>query len=180
MKPLQPAGYWQHMNFPKRKWEAGNGDDLYRRGLYTFWCRSFPHPAMVAFDAPSREECTAERPRSNIPQQALVLLNDPVFVEASRAFGERIAKEGGESLDAKLKWAWQSATSRQPNTDELEILKNLYQNQESRYKADEAAAKALLGIDKASANQSIPFSEAAAWTSIARTIFNAYESNSRF
>ena len=109
VKPLQPAGYWQHLNFPKRKWEAGKGGDLYRRGLYTFWCRSFPHPAMVAFDAPSREECTAERSRSNIPQQALVLLNDPSFMEAYRAFGERITKEGGDSLDARLTWAWQSA-----------------------------------------------------------------------
>jgi len=180
VKPYQPAGYWQHMNFPKRKWEAGNGDDLYRRSLYTFWCRSFPHPAMVAFDAPNREECTAERPRSNIPQQALVLLNDPVFVEASRAFGERIAKEGGDSLDAKLNWAWQSATSRQPNTEELAILKTLYQNQKSRYSADEAAAKSFLGIEKTPAGQVLTVGEAAAWASLARAVINAYESNSRF
>ena len=179
VKPYQPAGYWQHMNFPKRKWEAGNGDDLYRRGLYTFWCRSFPHPAMVAFDAPSREECTAERPRSNIPQQALVLLNDPVFVEASRAFGARIAQEGGPSFDAKLKWAWQSATSRQPTNEELAILKQLFEDQKSRYTADEKAAKELLGLaDKAVDKADV--GEAAAWTSVARTIFNAYEATSRF
>jgi len=180
VKPYQPAGYWQHMNFPKRKWEAGNGDDLYRRSLYTFWCRSFPHPAMVAFDAPSREECTAERPRSNIPQQALVLLNDPIFVEASRAFGERIFKEGGDSLDAKLGWAWQSATSRQPNVEELAILKKLFEAQKSRYDADEAAAKSFLNIEKTPTNQTLSVGEAAAWTSVARTIFNAYEASSRF
>ncbi len=179
VKPYQPAGYWQNLNFPKRKWEAGKGDELYRRGLYTFWCRSFPHPAMVAFDAPSREECTAERPRSNIPQQALVLLNDPVFIEASRAFASRIAKEGGDSVDAKLKWAWQSATSRQATSEELAILKKLFENQKTRYIADEKAAKDLLGladqpVDKASVG------EAAAWTSVARTIFNAYEATSRF
>ena len=73
VKPYQPEGYWRHLNFPARKWQAGQGNDLYRRGLYTFHCRSFTHPAMLAFDAPSREECSAERPRSNIPQQALVL-----------------------------------------------------------------------------------------------------------
>lgn len=180
VKPYQPAGYWQHLNFPKRKWEAGKGDELYRRGLYTFWCRSFPHPAMVAFDAPSREECTAERPRSNIPQQALVLLNDPVFVEASRAFGERIAKEGGDSLDAKLSWAWQSATSRQPNPEELTILKTLYQNQISRYSADEAGAKIFLGVDEAETGSKTPLSEQAALSSVARAIINAYEASSRF
>ncbi len=86
VKPYQPAGYWQHLNFPQREWQADSGPNLYRRGLYTFWCRTFPHPSMLAFDATSREECTAERSRSNIPQQALVLLNDPIFVEASHVF----------------------------------------------------------------------------------------------
>lgn len=84
-KPYQPAGYWQHLNFPKRKYQADSDEGLYRRGIYTFWCRTFLHPAMLAFDAPSREECTAERPRSNTPQQALVLLNDIAFVEAANA-----------------------------------------------------------------------------------------------
>src|SRR5207237_8814166 len=86
VKPYQPAGYWAMMNFPKREWQNDKGDDLYRRGLYTYWCRTFPHPSLVAFDAPSREECTVERPRSNTPLQALVLLNDPIYVEAARAF----------------------------------------------------------------------------------------------
>lgn len=87
-RPYQPAGYWQHLNFPKRKYQADDGEGLYRRGLYTFWCRTFLHPAMLAFDAPSREECTAERPRSNTPQQALVLLNDIEFVEAANALAD--------------------------------------------------------------------------------------------
>ena len=72
VKPYQPAGYWEHLNFPKRKWKADDGMKLYRRGMYTWWQRSFLHPSLMAFDAPNREECTAERPRSNIPQQALV------------------------------------------------------------------------------------------------------------
>ena len=95
-KPYQPAGYWDNLNFPTRTYEASTGAEQMRRGLYTWWQRSYLHPSMLAFDAPSREECAAERTRSNIPQQALVLLNDPSYVEASRAFGLRILKEGGK------------------------------------------------------------------------------------
>jgi hypothetical protein len=84
VKPYQPAGYWSYLNFPRRDWQKDAGDDQYRRGLYTYWCRTFLHPSLVAFDAPTREECTVERPRSNTPQQALVLLNDPTYVEAAR------------------------------------------------------------------------------------------------
>ena len=76
VKPYQPAGYWENLNFPPREWESSKDDNQWRRGLYTWWQRSFVHPAMLAFDAPTREECAADRARSNIPQQALVLLND--------------------------------------------------------------------------------------------------------
>ena len=119
VKPYQPAGYWQHLNFPARKWQAGKGDDLYRRGLYTFHCRSFTHPAMLAFDAPSREECTAERPRSNIPQQALALLNDPVFVEAARVFAEKLLIHSNKEDLAKIHYAFQCALTRKPTKEEV-------------------------------------------------------------
>ncbi len=76
VKPYQPAGYWQHLNFPKRDYFPDKGENQYRRGLYTYWQRSFLHPSLLAFDAPSREECTVQRPRSNTPLEALVLLND--------------------------------------------------------------------------------------------------------
>ena len=95
MKPYQPDGYWEHLNFPKRTYVHDAGERQYRRGLYTHWQRSFLHPMLLAFDAPSREECVCERPRSNTPQQALVLLNDPTFVEAARVFAERIVRDGG-------------------------------------------------------------------------------------
>ncbi len=94
VKPYQPAGYWSYLNFPMREWDNGRGADLYRRGLYTHWQRQYLHPSMLAFDAPSREECTADRPRSNTPLQALVLLNDPTYVEAARALAEVIVREG--------------------------------------------------------------------------------------
>ena len=91
VKPYQPRGYWAHLNFPVREYESDHGESQYRRGLYTYWCRTFLHPSLLAFDAPTREECTVERPRSNTPLQALVLLNDPTYVEAARVFAERVA-----------------------------------------------------------------------------------------
>ena len=113
-KPYQPAGYWENLNFPTRTYEASTGAEQTRRGLYTWWQRSYLHPSMLAFDAPSREECAAERTRSNIPQQALVLLNDPSYVEASRAFGLRILKEGGKETHDRISWAWRQALDRDP------------------------------------------------------------------
>ena len=93
VKPYQPDGYWENLNFPTRDYSADKGESQYRRGLYTWWQRSFLHPSLLAFDAPSREECCAERNRSNIPQQALVQLNDPTYVEAARVFAARILQE---------------------------------------------------------------------------------------
>ena len=112
--PYQPAGYWAYLNFPPREWDASPGEDQYRRGLYTWWQRSFPQPSLVAFDAPSREECTGERVRSNVPQQALALLNDPTYVEAARVFAERILKDGGPSVASRLRFAYARALQRAP------------------------------------------------------------------
>ncbi len=179
VKPYQPAGYWQHLNFPKRKWEAGSGDDLYRRGLYTFWCRTFLHPAMLAFDAPSREECTAERPRSNIPQQALTLLNDPSFVEASRVFAQRIAQQPGD-LRSRLIWAWTTATGRPPVDREIEVLTALHHDQLSAYQNRPDDARALIDVGEWPAPADADPVELAAWTQVGRAILNAYETTARF
>ena len=179
VKPYQPAGYWRHLNFPARKWQAGQGNDLYRRGLYTFHCRSFTHPAMLAFDAPSREECAAERPRSNIPQQALVLLNDPVFVEAARVFAEKILQSNHSNDEEKIAYAFDNALTRKPNPEEIKIMQSLLQNQRERYKADEKAAIELLKTGMKAYDDSIDISELAAWTSISRTLLNMYETTAR-
>src|SRR5262249_5936392 len=114
VKPYQPAGHWATLNFPTRERQDDAGDKRYRRGLYTHWQRTFLHPSLLAFDATSREECTVDRPRSNIPQQALVLLNDPTYVEAARVFAERIIKEGGVNVRDQLTWAYGCALSRNP------------------------------------------------------------------
>jgi hypothetical protein len=180
VKPYQPAGYWQHLNFPARKWQAGQGDELYRRSLYTFVCRSFPHPAMVAFDAPSREECAAERPRSNIPQQALVLLNDPVFVEAAKALAERLLKEG-EATDAqRLEKIFSLTITRKPTKQEQTILLELLAEQRKRYQDDEKSALELLSTGVKPIDQSLKPAELAAWTSISRAMLNLYETTARF
>ncbi|WP_395142749.1 PSD1 and planctomycete cytochrome C domain-containing protein, partial [Armatimonas sp.] len=119
VKPYQPDGYWDTLNFPTRKYATDKGESQYRRGIYVWWQRSFLHPAMLAFDAPSREECTAERSRSNIPQQALVLLNDPTYVEAARAFAAQVLQQPGEQ---RLTWAWQQALQRNPDATEQATL----------------------------------------------------------
>src|SRR5205807_2801313 len=111
-------GYWAMLNFPKREWQNDKGDSLYRRGLYTYWCRTCPHPSLIAFDAPSREECTVERPRSNTPLQALVLLNDPTYVEAARAFAERIIRTGGDTPEQRIQFAYRQALCRDVQTEE--------------------------------------------------------------
>src|SRR5438876_8528860 len=105
VKPYQPDGYWDHCNTFAGKliYDQDHNDDLYRRGVYTYWKRTFLHPAMVSFDAPPREECTADRPRSHTPLQALVLLNDPTFVEAARVFAERILRDGGPTTESRLR-----------------------------------------------------------------------------
>ena len=179
VKPYQPAGYWRHLNFPARKWQAGQGNNLYRRGLYTFHCRSFTHPAMLAFDAPNREECAAERPRSNIPQQALVLLNDPVFVEAARVFAEKILQSNHSNDEEKIAYAFDHALTRKPNPEEIKIMQSLLQNQRERYKADEKAAIELLKTGMKAYDDSIGISELAAWTSVSRTLLNMYETTAR-
>ena len=125
VKPYQPEGYWENLNFPVRHYVADTGANQYRRGLYTWWQRSFLHPSLLAFDAPSREECCAERNRSNIPQQALVQLNDPTYVEAARVFATRILGEGGAATPDRLTWAWQRALQRSPRAEEIAKMTEL-------------------------------------------------------
>lgn len=175
VKPYQPDGYWENLNFPARNYEADRGADQYRRGLYTWWQRTFAHPSMLAFDAPSREECAAERNRSNIPQQALVLLNDPSYVEAARSFAVRILKEGGGDTDSRLTWAWKQALSRAPRDDERAAVKPLVERQLAQYKQDAASANGLLKVGFGAAPEGIDPVELAAWTNAARVLLNLHE-----
>jgi hypothetical protein len=177
--PYQPAGYWRHLNFPVREWPGDSGPDLYRRGIYTWWQRMFMHPSLKAFDAPSREECAVERPRSNIPQQALVLLNDPIYVEAARAFAARILQDGGSSDSERIRWAFEQAVSRPASADEVRVLTNVCESCRLAFATDPGSASALLSVGEFRAAESIAAGELAAWTSVARVILNLSETITR-
>ena len=178
VKPYQPAKYWENLNFPTREWQNESGESLYRRGLYTWWQRSFLHPSLVAFDAPSREECTAERNRSNIPQQALVLLNDPTYVEAARTFAARILQTEGDTAK-RITWACQQALQRQPNAEEMKTISALFAKHLADYQKDTAAAEALLQTGAATTPANLNKSELAAWTHVARVLLNLHETITR-
>lgn len=179
VKPYQPPGYFAYLNFPTREWQNDTGENLYRRGLYTHWQRQYLHPSLLAFDAPNREECTADRPRSNTPLQSLVLLNDPSYVEASRAFAENILRSGGSTARDRLDWAFRRAVSRSIKPAESEVLERLLQSHLDEYKSDASAANELLTVGAKPAPADLDKSELAAWTSVARTILNLHETITR-
>jgi mono/diheme cytochrome c family protein len=175
VRPYQPLGYWAYLNFPPREWDDSTGEDQYRRGVYTWWQRTFPHPSLVAFDAPSREECMAERTRSNVPQQALALLNDPTYVEAARVFAERIVREGGTRFEDRLRFAYERALARAPRAEEVRILGELLRNHGAQYRADPGAAARVVSAGLSPAPKGLDPVEVAAWTSVARAILNLPE-----
>jgi mono/diheme cytochrome c family protein len=178
-KPYQPAGYWAMMNFPTREYQHDRGENQYRRGLYTHWQRTFLHPSLLAFDAATREECTVERPRSSTPLQALVLLNDPTYVEAARVFAEHILKEGGTTTTEKFAWAFRRAVSRNIKPEELKLLTDLHDKHLKEFNADKEAAKKLVSAGEWPVAKDVNVAELAAWTSVARAILNLHETITR-
>jgi hypothetical protein len=173
--PYQPRGYWTFLNFPPREWEDSTGEDQHRRGLYTWWQRTFLQPSLLAFDAPTHEECVAERIRSNVPQQALVLMNDPTYVEAARVFAEHIVRQGGASFEARARWAYERAVGRAPRAEEIALLSQLFRKHRAEYRAKPGDARALLAAGRGSAPKDLAAEELAAWTSVARAILNLPE-----
>lgn len=178
-RPYQPDGYWENLNFPQRGYDASTGQDQYRRGLYTWWQRSYTHPSMLAFDAPTREECAADRGRSNIPQQALVLLNDPTYVEAARSFAARILTQGPRNPRDRIVWAWRQALARPATEQEIATLSRLLEKQFQEYTADTASARSYLGFGQWKSPENLDPAELAAWTDIARAILNLHETITR-
>lgn len=179
VKPYQPDRYWENLNFPTRTYVADRGESQYRRGLYTWWQRTFLHPSMLAFDAPSREECAADRSRSNIPQQALVLLNDPTYVEAFRVLGTRALTECDGSDEQRITWLWQQVLQRNPDPAELSDVRQLLQRHRIDYQASPRAAEQLLKIGFAPVPEDIDCGELAAWSHVARVLLNLHETITR-
>jgi hypothetical protein len=177
-KPYQPDGFWDYLNFPKRQWQADRSADQYRRGLYTYWCRSFLHPSLAAFDAPSREECTNERSRSSTPIQALVLLNDPTYVEAARVFAAAALAEG-KSTPERVNALFRRAVSRPATAEEMKVLEQLVEKHRASFKANPEGAKKLLSVGLTPAPAGVESAELAAWTSVARVVLNLHEAVTR-
>ncbi|MCH2132755.1 MAG: PSD1 and planctomycete cytochrome C domain-containing protein [Phycisphaerales bacterium] len=141
--PDQPAGLWQ-VTYDNRDWPQGSDRQRHRRGLYTFWRRSSPYPSMTTFDAPSREICSVRRIRTNTPLQALVTLNDPVYVEAAKALAGRMIREGGDELERQITRGFQLVLGRPPSAEETGRLMMLAEEATQRYAADPEQAGALL------------------------------------
>jgi hypothetical protein len=177
-KPYEPDGYLAAMNFPKREYSASRGEDLYRRGVYTFWQRSFLHPSLATFDAPTREECTINRVNSNTPLQALVLLNDPIYVEASRVFAQNILKRG-RAWNDRIDWAFQRSLDRIPTPVERRILADLYQKTLEQFQHSPTDAAALIHEGEAPVPADLKPAELAAMTTVARAILNLHETITR-
>ncbi len=177
--PYQPADLYKGIvvaaNYPGTKYIESQGDDLYRRSMYTFWKRTVPHPTMNVFDAPDREVCIVRRTTTNTPLQALTLLNDPIFVEAARNLAERTIHEGGTSSDSRLSYAFRLATGRTADGRELQILRKSLDQMLTAYKADEPGARAFISVGASAADPAIPVSELAAYTAVANIILNMDE-----
>src|SRR5439155_20382080 len=134
-KPYQPAGYYRHLNFPAREYKADTDARQWRRGVYTHWQRQYLHPMLKAFDAPTREECTAQRPRSNTPLAALVLLNDPTFVECARVLAQRTLADGKTDTE-RVAFAFRQVLARAPDDFERTALLRLLEKNRAVYRAD--------------------------------------------
>jgi hypothetical protein len=176
VKPYEPPGLWEAVSFNNsQKYVQDTGEANYRRSLYTYWKRQSPPPNMLIFDAPTREYCIARRPRTNTPLQALALLNDPQFVEASRSFAQRVLLEGGDTVESRIDYAFRLATARKPGKGEIKVLREALVKQLDEFRSDKAAAEKLLSIGAFKAKDRLERSELAAWTTIASMILNLDE-----
>ncbi len=180
VKPYQPGGYWDNLFFPKRNYNADKGSKQYRRGLYTHWQRQFLHPALLAFDAPSREECTADRPRSNTPLAALVLLNDPTQVEAARLLAESIAADSTrKDDDARLRAMIFRVLTRPAGDAEVAVLLDLLNKHREDFAANREDANRLASVGQHPVSEKINQPDLAPWISVARALLNLHETITR-
>jgi mono/diheme cytochrome c family protein len=176
VKPYQPPGIWDGTD---HKYEQSHGADLYRRGMYVFWKRAAHYPSFQTFDAPSRETCTLQRPRTSTPLQSLVVMNDPVYVEAARAFATRVLQQRGLSLKEQLTLAFRLALARPPEKKELAILEKTYREQKANFAQDKKAADELLAVGESPRPRDIGVVELAAMTGVANVLLNLNETITR-
>lgn len=178
VKPYQPEGLWEEKNTFSdvlQTYVQDQGDNLYRRGMYTFWRRTSPPPAMITFDAPTRDFCTVRRQQTSSPLQALVLMNDPQFVEAARVMAERMLKEGGMTPEERISFAYRLLTGSSPKADVLDLLTELFLAEREEYSRQPARADALLRVGEYPGDGSVDAVERAAYAIVANAILSLDE-----
>ena len=176
--PYQPNAYWDPSSkvmFGSRQmtWETNEDQSQYQRSLYTYWKRQNIHPTMLAFDAPTRQECTAQRNITNTPGQALALLNDPIFVEAARVLAARVGENAAASDAEKIQQMYRTSLQRDARPDELQILTSLLSSQRTAYESQPDKATELTTVGRFPSPASAI--ETAAWTAVARVVLNLHE-----
>jgi len=173
VKPYQPPGLWKELGGSDYKADTGEG--LYRRSLYTYWRRTVAPPFMVNFDSPNREVCTVQENRTDTPLQALDLMDDEQFVEASRKLAERAMHEGGKTADQRIDYLYRLVLARPPKPAENKIVLDTLEHFEQRYRKDPESAKALLTHGDSSSDQKLGAPDLAAYTSVASLLLNMDE-----
>jgi len=174
-RPAQPPGIWEINEMGSQSYQKSPGTEQYRRGLYTYWRRSTVYPSFITFDAPTREFCAATRARTSTPLQSLVLMNDPVYVEAARVLAQRVLAEAPADNAARLDHVWRLALSRPASAKERAVLEKTLTQQLATYGQDAAAAAALLKVGDAPKPANAQDGELAAWTAVANVILNLNE-----
>lgn len=178
-RPYQPIGYYMHLNFPKRQYKQHEDLNQWRRGVYMHWQRQFLHPMLKAFDAPSREECTAKRSVSNTPLAALVMLNDPSFVEAARNLAQRVLTESQSNDRAKLDWAMMQVLSRHATDQEAGLILGLLAENRTAFTDSPDSAAQLLSVGLSPRDEELDKIEHASWTEVCRVLLNLHETMTR-
>ena len=160
VKPYQPANIWNEVSLNGGlRYKRDSGDNLYRRSIYTYWKRSAPMPNMLIFDAPTREKCMIQRPVTNTPLQALVVLNDPQFVEAARAFAQNMIIKGGKDDVSRINYGFKVVLSRDATEEELSVIKNVLKNQITSFGSDKEKAKKFLSVGEFKRDESLDLVE---------------------
>ncbi|WP_148075359.1 DUF1553 domain-containing protein [Bythopirellula goksoeyrii] len=178
VRPYQPQGVWEAVAMigsNTRDYEQDEGDSLYRRSMYTFWKRSAPPASMDIFNAPSREQCTTLRERTNTPLQALVTLNDPQFVEAARNLASNALEQAGQEFTDRVQWIGEQLVSRTFREDELAVIRESYDQLSAHYQSHADEAEELLAVGESPVDESLPTEELAAWTMTVNQLMNLDE-----
>jgi hypothetical protein len=182
VKPYQPEGIWEDLNAPpshRDLYTQETGPDLYRKSMYTYWRRAAMHPGMAVFDAPSRDVCAVERPTTNTPLQALMMMHAPTYVESARKLAEWVSRNGSDEPGAQIQLALRRTLSRSATAHESELLSRLYRERLAGYQADPSAIERTLGVGESPVGEGMDRGHLAALADVCLTIFNLSETVTR-